>query len=93
MTFLRGSVAALCSRRMFFGTDAVEIIFLPGADFPEHNDADQREQRKARDIFLTARHDNQGGQQRPHGAAEVAAELKEGLRKTAPRACRHVRHA
>ncbi|MCY1228443.1 hypothetical protein D9M72_407600 [compost metagenome] len=68
-----------------------QLARIPAADAPQHHHAHQRRQREPRQAGLLV-HD-QRGQQRPHGAAAVAAHLEDRLRQPVLAARGHARHA
>src|SRR5688572_29049585 len=68
-----------------------KVIAIPGADSGEHDDADEREQRKPDD--LSAISDDRRGKQRAEGAAGVAADLENRLGKAETSAGAEVRNA
>ena len=84
----RGSAGA-GFRRWF---EPVGVLPVPMADFRQHDDSRQGGQGEPKDLDPSAGHDDERGQQRTEGGARIAADLKQGLRKTVPSARGHARH-
>ena len=75
----------------FRGVMTREVVAIPNADPREHDNADEREQRKPDD--LSAIDDDRRGQEWPEGAAGIAADLENRLGKAESPARAQVRDA
>ena len=69
-----------------------QMIAIPAAHIPQHGHGQQRHQREDGDAALPMGHHDEGGQQRSDGGADIAADLKEGLRQAMPPARGQPRH-
>ena len=58
------------------------LVLVPAADARADGNREQRAERKPGDAALALRNDDPGGQQRPHGTAGIAADLKNRLRQS-----------
>src|SRR3954463_13509487 len=68
-----------------------KVVAIPDPNSREHDNADEREQRKPDD--LPAIDDDRRGQERTERAAGVAADLEDGLRETKTAARAQMRDA
>ena len=75
---------------MAFGRCAVRRV--PLADARQDRNGDKRQRGEPDDGSLAERHDDERGHQRPERLAEIAADLKQRLRKTMASARCRARH-